>query len=88
MSQPIGGYFDLELSRTQCDLFRDPVQSASAAFTLLLRAVRPAAVWMSLFIYDAILSPPLQVYVRRLLSRDTASPLSTLQKSFWARPNG
>lgn len=58
-SRAIGGYFELELPRTETTLHDDALrfQSSRAAFLALLRAMRPTAVWMPWYICDAMLEP-------------------------------
>ncbi|MDR8397788.1 MULTISPECIES: hypothetical protein [Paraburkholderia] len=55
----IGGYFELELPRVEAPLHGDALrfQSSRAAFLALLRAKRPAAVWMPWYICDAMIEP-------------------------------
>lgn len=55
----IGGYFELELPRGEVLLHDNALrfQSSRAAFLALLRAERPAAVWMPWYICDAMIEP-------------------------------
>ncbi|MFM0628426.1 hypothetical protein [Paraburkholderia xenovorans] len=55
----IGGYFELELPRSEVALHDDALrfQSSRAAFLALLRAMRPTAVWMPWYICDAMIEP-------------------------------
>jgi len=63
MSAPlpaIGGYFELELARGESEFHRRArrYQSARAALLALLRAGRPAALWLPWYICDCMLEPP------------------------------
>lgn len=55
----IGGYFELELGARGQEWHRDAMrfQSSRAAFLALLRASRPAAVWVPWYICDSMLEP-------------------------------
>lgn len=58
-TEPIGGYFELELPRCKARLYdgAKKFQSARAAFVSLLRARKPKKVWMPTYICDAMLAP-------------------------------
>jgi hypothetical protein len=55
----IGGYFELEVSAYRGERYPEAMryQSARAAFVALLRACKPAAVWMPWFICDSMIEP-------------------------------
>ncbi|MCC8402166.1 hypothetical protein LJ655_09720 [Paraburkholderia sp. MMS20-SJTN17] len=55
----VGGYFELELPQYAATLHDGALrfQSSRAAFLALLRAARPAAVWMPWYICDAMIEP-------------------------------
>lgn len=59
---PIGGYFEFELRNRRRFPYFDTArfQSARSAFLALVRAGRPARVWIPRFICDAMLAPLVQ----------------------------
>ncbi|THF64144.1 hypothetical protein [Pseudothauera rhizosphaerae] len=65
----IGGYFELELAQGTGEYHRNVLryQSARAAFLALLRAGRPATIWMPWYVCDSMMEPPVMagIPVRR-----------------------
>lgn len=59
MSTAIGGYFELELPRTQSTIHQSALkfQSARSAFYALLLKRKPSRVWMPHYICEAMLTP-------------------------------
>ena len=55
----IGGYFELELPHTKTQVFPDALrfQSGRSAFLALLRAAKPARVWMPRYLCDTMYVP-------------------------------